>query len=101
MNLHPSKLPMLDREAAGLDTAECLYDPELHTGPRRTIETAEEAAAREEAAREVCLSCPVLAQCLARAMQIRPSRGVWGALPAAMLSDLFAGLSAPSLKEAA
>jgi hypothetical protein len=91
VNLHPSQLSASDLETAGLVGAECAYDPELHTGPRAVIETSEEKNAREAVAREVCRTCPVLAQCLARAVAVRPSRGVWGAFPGETLANLLAG----------
>lgn len=88
MNLHPSKLTPGALETAGLVGAECVYDPELHTGPRATIETAEQTTAREDVAREVCATCPVRARCLARALDVRPRSGVWAAVSA---GDIAAG----------
>ncbi|MFC3982485.1 WhiB family transcriptional regulator [Streptosporangium jomthongense] len=54
--------------------------PELHTGP--ASETAEERAARVQVAIEVCAECPVRVLCLARALQLRPTVGVWAGLDA-------------------
>ncbi|MFC7646585.1 WhiB family transcriptional regulator [Streptosporangium lutulentum] len=69
----------------------CGLDPELHTGPDAfTDESADERAAREQVAREVCAECPVRALCLARALETRPSSGVWASILAA---DLLALLS--------
>lgn len=82
MNLHPSKLSATDLIAAGLVGAECAYDPALHTGPRLVIETTEEKGAREDVAKDVCLSCPVLAKCLVRARRVGARSGVWAAVPA-------------------
>ncbi|WP_371781712.1 WhiB family transcriptional regulator [Streptosporangium subroseum] len=68
----------------------CGLDPELHTGPDVfTDEPADERAAREQVAREVCAECPVRALCLARALELRPDRGVWAGISA---TDLLAVL---------
>jgi hypothetical protein len=80
-------LPLAGLADACLDAAECRFDPELHDGPDR-IESAEERAAREQVAAEVCASCPVLAECLAWALRTRPRRGVWAGLPAAHIAAL-------------
>ncbi|MEV0348640.1 WhiB family transcriptional regulator [Nonomuraea sp. NPDC050680] len=62
---------------------ECTYDPELHTGPRLTIETAEERTAREAVAREVCATCPARLFCELYALETRPTSGIWaGRTPA-------------------
>jgi hypothetical protein len=76
-----------DLRDACLDGAECLYDPELHDGPDR-IETAEQRAAREQVAAEVCATCPALADCLTYALRTRPTRGVWAGLPAGHVAAL-------------
>jgi hypothetical protein len=58
----------------------CVYDPELFTGPAGVepeVESAKDRAARIDAAREVCGSCPVRLACLAYALRIRPEAGVW------------------------
>ncbi|WP_034484121.1 WhiB family transcriptional regulator [Actinomadura oligospora] len=86
MNLHPSKLSATDLIAAGLVGAECAYDSELHTGPRLVIETTEERAAREDVAKDVCLSCPVRSKCLVRALGVAPRSGVWAAVSAKDIS---------------
>ncbi|WP_433465369.1 WhiB family transcriptional regulator [Spirillospora sp. CA-128828] len=67
--------------------AQCRFDPELHTGPDDT-ESPDERAARELVAAEVCESCPLRAQCLDLAMQIRPKCGVWAGFTAAELATL-------------
>ncbi|MGW6505118.1 WhiB family transcriptional regulator [Nonomuraea angiospora] len=65
---------------------ECTYDPELHTGPRLTIETTEERTAREAVAREVCATCPALTVCTRYAMEVRPASGVWAGRTAAEMA---------------
>lgn len=80
MSAHPSKLSATQLVAHGLTEAQCLYDPELHTGPAATIEAPEDKAAREDVAREICQSCPVAAACRARAAKGRPEPGVWASL---------------------
>ena len=58
----------------------CVCDPELFTGPTHIEpedEPADEKAARIDAARDVCASCPVRLACLAYALRTRPAAGVW------------------------
>jgi hypothetical protein len=86
--LHPARMSLADLETlwqSGDETPlpECTYDPELHTGPRLTIESAEERAAREAVARDVCLTCPALRLCELYAQRVRPTSGIWaGRTPA-------------------
>ncbi len=71
------------------DGALCGADPELHTGPDAfTEESADERDAREQVAKEVCAECPVRSLCLARALDIRPTSGVWGGLTVVEIDDL-------------
>ena len=79
MSVHPSKLPLSVLANERLSGAECVFDPELHDGPdpRTTIEPAEDRAAREDVAKEVCASCPVRTMCAEYATRVRPERGVW------------------------
>ncbi|MFI7438344.1 WhiB family transcriptional regulator [Nonomuraea indica] len=65
---------------------ECTYDPELHVGPRRTSETAEQRAAREQVAREVCAECPARRLCELYALRVRPSSGIWAGRTATEIS---------------
>ena len=75
------------------DEGSCRFDPELHTDPDAfTDEPADERAAREDVAREVCEQCPVLASCLFFALDVRPEAGVWAGLTA----DELRALAAPS-----
>ncbi|WP_327048957.1 WhiB family transcriptional regulator [Microbispora sp. NBC_01189] len=71
---------------------ECAYDPELHTGPRDRIETAEERAAREAVAREICQGCPARLLCAGYARTVRPTSGVWAGVPAPEVATGSAGL---------
>ncbi|NRQ39501.1 WhiB family transcriptional regulator [Nonomuraea sp. NN258] len=71
---------------------ECTYDPELHTGPRLTIESTPERAAREAVAREVCATCPALLFCERYALQTRPTSGIWAGLTPAELPVYADGL---------
>jgi len=48
------------------------FHPEGERGPAR--------AARETAAKAVCASCPVIAQCAKHALKVREPYGVWGGL---------------------
>jgi hypothetical protein len=86
------------------DEAACGFDPELHTGPDLfTEESAEERAAREQVAREVCADCPVWASCLFYALDARPETGVWAGLTAEEIAALAGGhdASAPTPREVA
>ncbi|MEV4457350.1 WhiB family transcriptional regulator [Microbispora sp. NPDC049633] len=79
---HPSLMSLPQLEATWgvrgeTPLPECAYDPELHTGPRLAIETADERAAREAVAREICQGCPARLLCAAYALKVRPSAGVW------------------------
>lgn len=95
--IHPSRmLPEQWSAAWRIDheppTAECVYDPDLHTGPAGEIEPADERAAREDVAREVCAGCPVRARCELYSMQVRPTSGVWAGRTARELALLGAEL---------
>lgn len=48
------------------------FHPEGERGPARE--------ARERAAKAVCATCPVLAQCAAHALAVREPYGVWGGM---------------------
>jgi WhiB family redox-sensing transcriptional regulator len=48
------------------------FHPDGERGPRRR--------AREIAAKAVCASCPVLAQCRAHALAAQEPYGIWGGL---------------------
>jgi WhiB family transcriptional regulator, redox-sensing transcriptional regulator len=48
------------------------FCPEGERGPARRR--------REAAAKKVCLSCPVLAECRAHALAVREPYGVWGGM---------------------
>jgi WhiB family redox-sensing transcriptional regulator len=53
---------------------ETFYSPESERGPRRR--------AREAAAKSLCDRCPVVAECLRHALDVREPYGVWGGLNA-------------------
>ncbi|MFI6178558.1 WhiB family transcriptional regulator [Nonomuraea sp. NPDC051191] len=89
--IHPARMSLAEIEATwqtddGTPLPECTYDPELHTGPRLTIESTEERTAREAVAREVCATCPALSLCEQYARRTRPTSGIWAGLPAAALT---------------
>jgi WhiB family redox-sensing transcriptional regulator len=52
-------------------------DPELFYPPL-DAETRQQRDAREEAAKAICASCPVRAECLAWALAADERLGVWG-----------------------
>ncbi|MEO3869554.1 WhiB family transcriptional regulator [Nonomuraea sp. B12E4] len=75
-----------------VEEAACMFDPELHTGPGTFAEEpADERAAREQVAREVCRECPVWASCLFYALDARPQTGVWAGLTAEEIAELPGG----------
>ena len=51
---------------------EMFFHPDGERGPRRV--------AREKAAKAVCASCPVIAQCRAHALAAQEPYGIWGGL---------------------
>jgi WhiB family redox-sensing transcriptional regulator len=51
---------------------EMFFHPEGERGPRRRN--------REAAAKAVCATCPVIAECRAHALAIREPYGIWGGL---------------------
>ncbi|MFD8527209.1 WhiB family transcriptional regulator [Streptosporangium canum] len=97
VRLHPALLSPSQRRAAfrpenGMPDIECVYDPELHTGPDRA-ESPEEREARESVARDVCASCPALALCHAYALEVLPSSGVWSGLTPPEIAEHAADLN--------
>jgi WhiB family redox-sensing transcriptional regulator len=46
--------------------------------------------AREERAKQICGHCPVRAQCLNHAVEVRETHGIWGGLGEAELRKLVA-----------
>lgn len=78
--------PLAIRELASLihrAHPACAGQPELFFGPDVfDEEPAAERAARTDAARKVCASCPVRLACLAYALKTRQDSGVWGGLDA-------------------
>jgi len=53
------------------------HDPELFFGPNR-FEPKAERLEREAAAKVICRTCPAAAACLAHAVEMGESFGVWG-----------------------
>ena len=51
---------------------EMFFHPDGERGPRRK--------AREMAAKAVCATCPVIAQCRAHAIAVQEPYGIWGGL---------------------
>ncbi|MFB4273374.1 WhiB family transcriptional regulator [Nonomuraea sp. GTA35] len=98
--IHPARmLPEQQAAAWRIDheppPAECAYDPDLHTGPDGgIIESADQRAAREDVAREVCATCPVRAWCALYTMQVRPTYGIWAGRSAREWALLGAELDA-------
>jgi WhiB family redox-sensing transcriptional regulator len=52
--------------------SEMFFHPDGERGPRRRN--------RENAAKAVCASCPVIAQCRAHALAVQEPYGIWGGL---------------------
>ena len=51
---------------------EMFFHPDGERGPRRR--------ARENAAKAICATCPVLAQCREHALRVQEPFGIWGGL---------------------
>lgn len=84
-------LPRVDLLGLLGEQGECRFDPELHTGPDAfEDEPLHERRAREDAAKSVCESCPVVSACLEYALTScpQPQYGVWAGFTARELSDL-------------
>ncbi len=79
-------LVALDWHADGacqdLDT-EMFFHPDNERGPQR--------AEREAAAKAVCATCPVVAQCAAWALRTREPYGIWGGLSESDREEVWAG----------
>jgi WhiB family transcriptional regulator, redox-sensing transcriptional regulator len=73
------------------NSAECRFDPELHTGPD-AFEQEDQAdrEVREDVAKQICAGCPVQLACLDYAIQTLPEHGIWSGLTAHEISDLAA-----------
>ncbi|OUC93109.1 WhiB family transcriptional regulator [Streptosporangium minutum] len=66
-----------------------LTDAHLFTGPDAfEVEGDEAKRRRERKAKKICARCPALAECLAYAMAICPSEGVWAGLSARKIRAL-------------
>ncbi|WP_235215499.1 WhiB family transcriptional regulator [Phaeacidiphilus oryzae] len=61
----------LSAACRGVDSS-LFFHPEGERGAART--------SREQAAKEVCMRCPVRAECAAHALAVREPYGVWGGL---------------------
>lgn len=62
------------------DDAACRgHDPQLFFGPNR-FEPKAERLEREQAAKRICATCPVTAECLQHALVVEEAFGVWGGL---------------------
>lgn len=59
------------------------FHPEGERGPSRT--------AREEAAKVVCRTCPVIGPCVSHALATREPYGVWGGLSESEREEILAG----------
>ncbi len=81
--------PVADRWDWQLDGAcrrvgpETFFHPEGERGSARQL--------RDNAAKEVCASCPVMAQCRAHALAVREPYGVWGGLTEDEREAVYAG----------
>jgi len=66
------------------------FHPEGERGPRKTR--------RDEAARAVCVACPVLARCRDHALAVREPYGVWGGLTEDDREAVYAGAAVPVVR---
>ena len=75
-----SKLASLEADVRWQDKAACKgMDPTLFFGPEYA-ETVKEKRDREDAAKEVCNTCPVREECLEYALDAREAYGIWGGM---------------------
>lgn len=75
-----SKLASLEAEARWQDRAACKgMDPTIFFGPEHT-EVVKEKRDREEAAKQICRTCPVNQECLEHALESKEAYGIWGGL---------------------
>jgi WhiB family redox-sensing transcriptional regulator len=73
------------------NSAECRFDPDLHTGPDAfEDEDQAEREAREDVAKQICDACPVRPACLDYAIRTLPEHGIWAGLTAHEINDLAA-----------
>jgi WhiB family transcriptional regulator, redox-sensing transcriptional regulator len=74
--------PQVTRELtdAWLERAACRGDEVDAFYPPLRPESRAERAEREEAAKEICRSCPVRVECLDHAMRHDERYGIWGGL---------------------
>ncbi|MFY0408179.1 WhiB family transcriptional regulator [Solicola sp. PLA-1-18] len=77
---------------SGMDSA-CFFAPATERGPKRD--------AREDAAKAVCATCPVIEQCLEHAMRVREPFGVWGGMTASEREAARRGRSRVRLRDSA
>ncbi|GAT67827.1 transcriptional regulator [Planomonospora sphaerica] len=77
-------------------------DADLFTGPDAfTEEPASDRMARETEAKALCFGCPARTACLAYALAIRPTEGVWAGFTATEVLNLAAYASATRPAEGA
>lgn len=62
-------------------TTEVFFHPEGERGNARSQ--------REEAAKAICSTCPVICQCALHALRVREPYGVWGGLSESEREDLL------------
>lgn len=68
-----------------------LADAHLFTDPDAfEVEDDNARRRRERRAKKVCGACPAVAECLAYALAIRPSQGVWAGMSATAIRALSA-----------
>lgn len=63
------------------ENPDIFFHPEGERGPAR--------AARERAAKAICATCPVIAQCAAHALSVREPYGIWGGLSEDEREDIY------------
>ena len=74
------KLASLETDARWQDRAACKgMDPTIFFGPEYA-ETVKEKRDREDAAKAVCMTCPVREECLEYALDTREAYGIWGGM---------------------
>lgn len=79
LSIIPMSFPNGD-EPGWRERAACLAHPALLFFGFDEAENPGEKRAREDAAKAVCASCPVMRDCLEYALETREPYGIWGGL---------------------
>jgi len=77
------------RDGSWQDAAACRGPNQAIFFPPARLERRTEKRRREQRAKEICHSCPVLEMCLDHAIEIGEQHGIWGGLTARERKELM------------